>query len=73
MCENKIVFAGKTSRVMAQLYTYNISEMAEKTGLDIDIFNVDLGNNSLKEQDRNIQIFEVSYIRYRKNLHKFNH
>ncbi|XP_029178324.1 cilia- and flagella-associated protein 70-like [Nylanderia fulva] len=44
---SELVFPGtKSTRVIAQLYTHNISDMAEKTGLEKNI--LELWNNSLE-------------------------
>lgn len=45
---------------MAQLYTHNASDMAEKTGLMEDIFHVELWGKNTKEQERKSKVPEVS-------------
>lgn len=46
------LFSVETStRVVAQLYTYNPFEMAEKTGLCRNIFNIDPGEEISREQE----------------------
>lgn len=47
-----ILFEGRSTRVVAQLHTYNPSNMIEKTGLEINIFNTDPWNNDLEGQEK---------------------
>lgn len=54
-------FVAETStRVMAQLYTRNPSDMAEKTGLGRDIFDTDLWIENSRNNERKNKTLEVS-------------
>ncbi|EZA50925.1 Tetratricopeptide repeat protein [Ooceraea biroi] len=56
---SELLFPGKKdTRVMAQLYTHNASNMAEKTGLKEDIFHIELWNKDSKEQGRKTKASE---------------
>ncbi|XP_032682170.1 uncharacterized protein LOC116849292 [Odontomachus brunneus] len=58
---SELLLPGKTStRVMAQLYTYNPSDMAEKTGLETDILDTDPWNGNSREQEQKNMKLEVS-------------
>ncbi|KYN01939.1 Tetratricopeptide repeat protein 18 [Cyphomyrmex costatus] len=49
---SELVFPGiKSTRVVAQLYTYDASNITEKTGLEKDIFSTESWNKNLNERE----------------------